>query len=159
MSAAGGSSGSPQTTVSTSCCESGRPIMTDPTTGQTVCSCQYSSSALLSYPRVAGLTAETVYGSAYAAQGYVPFGSDPSAFYSPLVSHLCLYFCIIYRGQVKSKCLVCEMLCTDSIKLVIKWVRKCCMYCCIVARVPESQGDDGVKCLVTTPGPMWQSYN
>ena len=61
--------------------------MTDPTTGQTVCSCQYSSAAssLLSYPaRMAGLS-ESVYNS-YAAQGYVPFGADPSAFYSPLVS-------------------------------------------------------------------------
>ena len=84
MSAAGGSS--TPTTVTTSCCESGRPIMTDPNTGQTVCSCQYSSS-LLSYPRVAGLT-DTVYSTAYAAQGYVPFGTDPSAFYSPLVSLL-----------------------------------------------------------------------
>jgi hypothetical protein len=56
--------------------------MTDPNTGATVCSCQYSPS-LLSYPRVAGLT-DTVYGSAYATQGYVPFGTDPSAFYSPL---------------------------------------------------------------------------
>ena len=72
----------PQTTVTTSCCESGRPIMTDPTTGQTVCSCQYSSASLLSYP---ARLSESVY-SSYAAQGYVPFGADPSAFYSPLVS-------------------------------------------------------------------------
>ncbi|XP_014679537.1 PREDICTED: LOW QUALITY PROTEIN: homeobox protein araucan-like, partial [Priapulus caudatus] len=37
----------------TSCCESGRPIMTDPATGQTICSCQYDSARLLSsYPRV-----------------------------------------------------------------------------------------------------------
>ncbi len=82
---AGGSTSSTSTTPATSCCETGRPIMTDPNTGQTICSCQYSSS-LLSYPRVAGLT-DTVYGSAYATQGYVPFGTDPSAFYSPLVSY------------------------------------------------------------------------
>ncbi len=81
------SSGStPATTVTTSCCETGRPIMTDPTTGQTVCSCQYSSAtSLLSYPAAARSLSESVYNS-YAAQGYVPFGADPSAFYSPLVS-------------------------------------------------------------------------
>jgi hypothetical protein len=28
----------------------------------------------------------TLYNTAYATQGYVPFGGDPSAFYSPLVS-------------------------------------------------------------------------
>ena len=41
-----------------------------------------------------GLT-EGIYTSAYAAQGYVPFGGDPSAFYAPLVStasvHLKVY--------------------------------------------------------------------
>ena len=57
------------------------------------------SSSLLSYPRVAGLADSmgTVYGSAYAAQGYVPFGGDPSAFYSPLVS-----VCIYLRTSVNS---------------------------------------------------------
>ncbi|XP_067651547.1 homeobox protein araucan-like [Haliotis asinina] len=68
------------------CCENGRPIMTDPHTGQTICSCQYGS-ALLNYPRVPGL-AESVYSaSAYAAavsQGYVSLGAEGSAFYSPL---------------------------------------------------------------------------
>ena len=84
-------------TASTSCCETGRPIMTDPHTGQTVCSCQYTSS-LLNYPRVAGLP-ESVYGSPYAAaaaaQTYVPgLGADPSAFY-PLVR---IYdYSILYR--------------------------------------------------------------
>ncbi|XP_070536612.1 Iroquois homeobox protein 6a-like isoform X2 [Ptychodera flava] len=71
---------------STSCCEGGRPIMTDPHTGQTVCSCQYDASraATLMHSRVAGLP--FVYGSSYPSdQGYVPtFGTDPSAFYSPL---------------------------------------------------------------------------
>ncbi|XP_006820399.1 iroquois isoform X1 [Saccoglossus kowalevskii] len=69
----------------TSCCESGRPIMTDPHTGQTVCSCQYDASrAAIMHSRVAGLP--LMYGSSYTAeQGYVPtFGTDPSAFYSPL---------------------------------------------------------------------------
>jgi len=84
-------SASPQTSSSSSssCCESGRPITVDPSTGQTVCSCQYpsmssptsaASAPLLPYPRVAGL-GDAVY-SSYAAQGYVPFGADPSAFYS-----------------------------------------------------------------------------
>ena len=69
------------------CCENGRPVLTDPHTGQTVCSCQYSP-ALLGYPRVPpGL--ESVYSaSAYAAavsQGYMALGAEGSAFYSPLV--------------------------------------------------------------------------
>ncbi|XP_074644313.1 Iroquois homeobox protein 6a-like, partial [Tubulanus polymorphus] len=74
-------------TPRTTCCEGGRPVMTDPHTGHTVCSCQYSSS-LLSYPRVAGLTPETIgYSSAaYATQGYSALSVDPSAFYSPLSS-------------------------------------------------------------------------
>ncbi|XP_064640940.1 homeobox protein caupolican-like [Lineus longissimus] len=77
---------SPTTSVSKSCCEGGRPIMTDPATGQTVCSCQYTPS-LLSYPRVAGLP-EGVYGQAGygATQAYVPFGGDPSTFYTSLSS-------------------------------------------------------------------------
>ncbi|XP_064641544.1 homeobox protein caupolican-like isoform X2 [Lineus longissimus] len=72
-------------TPRTTCCEGGRPVMTDPHTGHTVCSCQYSSS-LLSYPRVAGLT-DGMYGTAaYATQGYGALSVDPSAFYSPLSS-------------------------------------------------------------------------
>lgn len=75
-------------TSSRACCENGRPIMTDPHTGQTICSCQYGT-ALLNYSRVQGLP-EGVYGAsaaAYAAgatQGYVPLGTEGSAFYSPL---------------------------------------------------------------------------
>lgn len=79
---------------SRACCENGRPIMTDPHTGQTICSCQYGT-ALLNFSRVQGLP-EGVYGAsaaAYAAagatQGYVPLGTEGSAFYSPLV-------CIIF---------------------------------------------------------------
>ncbi|CAG5116363.1 unnamed protein product [Candidula unifasciata] len=70
------------------CCENGRPILTDPHTGQTVCSCQYPPG-LVSYPRgplPPGL--ESVYSaSAYAAavsQGFVTLGAEGSAFYSPL---------------------------------------------------------------------------
>ena len=76
------------------CCENGRPIMTDPHTGQTICSCQYGT-ALLNYSRVQGIP-EEMYGAsaaaAYAAgaQGYVPLATEGSAFCSPLVSYLML---------------------------------------------------------------------
>lgn len=75
----------PSPSSTRSCCENGRPIMADPHTGQTICSCQYNP-ALLGYSRLAGLP-EGVYGSpAYTAQGLVPFASEGSAFYSPLTS-------------------------------------------------------------------------
>lgn len=81
------------------CCENGRPMMTDPVTGQTVCSCQYDSAARLAlgaYPRL-GPTA-TSYSSyptptpSTTDQGpYPSIGMDSSAFYPPLVSlHLFL---------------------------------------------------------------------
>lgn len=70
------------------CCENGRPIMTDPVSGQTVCSCQYDSArlALSSYSR---LPSAGVYGSPYPSTDQNPYpsiGVDSSAFYSPLVS-------------------------------------------------------------------------
>lgn len=71
--------------ISTSCCENGRPIMTDPHTGQTVCSCQYGTGLLSAYSRVPGLTDSMYSTTPYPSQGYVPLGTDPSAFYSPLV--------------------------------------------------------------------------
>ena len=68
--------------------------MTDPVTGNTVCSCQYDSAARLAlsaYPRLG--PAAGGYGSYSAAapsgaeQGpYPSIGMDSSAFYSPLVS-------------------------------------------------------------------------
>ncbi|XP_025264068.1 homeobox protein araucan isoform X1 [Camponotus floridanus] len=74
------------------CCENGRPMMTDPVTGQTVCSCQYDSAARLAlgaYPRL-GPTA-TSYSSyptptpSTTDQGpYSSIGMDSSAFYPPL---------------------------------------------------------------------------
>lgn len=72
----------------TSCCENGRPIMTDPVSGQTVCSCQYDSArlALSGYSRI---PAGGVYGSPYPSTDQNPYpsiGVDSSAFYSPLVS-------------------------------------------------------------------------
>ncbi|GFO02781.1 iroquois-class homeodomain protein irx-6-like [Plakobranchus ocellatus] len=85
------------------CCENGRPILTDPHTGQTVCSCQYPppGAALISSPFTPGHRGgptgpppplppglESVYNaSAFAAaasQGYVGLGAEGSAFYSPL---------------------------------------------------------------------------
>ncbi|CAH1269999.1 iroquois-class homeodomain protein IRX-4-like isoform X1 [Branchiostoma lanceolatum] len=71
-----------------SCCEAGRPIMSDPHTGQAVCSCQYEGRvAGLVPPRVGEMSLSSVYGSPYAGQGYIAsFGADPSAFYSPLAN-------------------------------------------------------------------------
>nr|CAD7258685.1 unnamed protein product [Timema shepardi] len=72
----------------TSCCENGRPIMTDPVSGQTVCSCQYDSArlALSSYPRLS-TSGVGVYGTPYPSTDQNPYpsiGVDSSAFYSPL---------------------------------------------------------------------------
>uniref|UniRef100_A0A336M444 CSON011356 protein n=2 Tax=Culicoides sonorensis TaxID=179676 RepID=A0A336M444_CULSO len=71
----------------TSCCENGRPMLTDPVSGQTVCSCQYDSAriALSSYSRIP--TAASVYGTPYPSTDQNPYpsiGVDSSAFYSPL---------------------------------------------------------------------------
>lgn len=64
--------------------------MTDPVSGQTVCSCQYDSArlALSGYSRLptAGVS---VYGTPYPSTDQNPYpsiGVDSSAFYSPLVS-------------------------------------------------------------------------
>ncbi|XP_016990600.2 homeobox protein araucan isoform X2 [Drosophila rhopaloa] len=71
-----------------SCCENGRPIMTDPVSGQTVCSCQYDSArlALSSYSRLPAASVG-VYGTPYPSTDQNPYqsiGVDSSAFYSPL---------------------------------------------------------------------------
>lgn len=69
--------------------------MTDPVSGQTVCSCQYDSArlaALSSYPRLSS-SGVGVYGTPYPSTDQNPYpsiGVDSSAFYSPLVS---LYVC------------------------------------------------------------------
>ncbi|XP_037950531.1 homeobox protein araucan-like [Teleopsis dalmanni] len=70
------------------CCENGRPIMTDPVSGQTVCSCQYDSArlALSSYSRLPAASVG-VYGAPYPSTDQNPYqsiGVDSSAFYSPL---------------------------------------------------------------------------
>ncbi|XP_046368326.1 iroquois-class homeodomain protein IRX-6-like [Haliotis rufescens] len=69
------------------CCENGRPVMTDPHTGQTICSCQYGSALLNSYQRLPGLASNLLGATPYSGtgtQGYVGLGSEGSAFYSPL---------------------------------------------------------------------------
>lgn len=75
------------------CCDTGRPLFTDPLTGQTVCSCQYD---LLSYQRLAsagvgpaGLPALSMYSAPYAdgMAAYFPaLGADQAPFYTPSVS-------------------------------------------------------------------------
>lgn len=77
-------------TPAASCCDTPRPIITDPVSGQTVCSCQYDNArlALTSYPRLSS-AAVGVYGAPYPSTDQNPYpsiGVDSSAFYSPLVS-------------------------------------------------------------------------
>lgn len=73
------------------CCENGRPMIADPVTGQTVCSCQYDSARLAlsaSYSRIPA-SSVGVYGTPYPSNDQNPYpsiGMDSSAFYSPLVS-------------------------------------------------------------------------
>lgn len=68
------------------CCDTGRPVMIDPVTGGTICSCQLKSGIPTYLSRVPTLP-ETVYGAAAAALGnqYSPnvlLGHDSSsAFY------------------------------------------------------------------------------
>nr|XP_036215043.1 homeobox protein araucan-like isoform X2 [Bactrocera oleae] len=82
------------------CCDNGRPVMTDPMTGQTVCSCQYDPTrlALSSYARMqsaaavaasAGVqtTSVGVYGTPYPSNEQNPYPSisvDSGPFYSSL---------------------------------------------------------------------------
>ncbi|KAJ8737832.1 hypothetical protein PYW08_000427 [Mythimna loreyi] len=80
--------GSHASTPAASCCDTPRPIITDPVSGQTVCSCQYDGArlALSSYPRLSS-AAVGVYGTPYPSTDQNPYpsiGVDSSAFYSPL---------------------------------------------------------------------------
>ncbi|KAJ1525106.1 hypothetical protein ONE63_009948 [Megalurothrips usitatus] len=71
------------------CCDTGRPIFTDPITGQTVCSCQYE---MLSYQRLASAGAGlplSMYSAPYpeGMAAYFPaLGADQAPFYSAPVS-------------------------------------------------------------------------
>lgn len=76
----------------TRCCDSGRPLYTDPTTGQTICSCQHEQ--MLNYQRIAqasligpGGLPLPMYNSPYAEglPAYLP-GAEQSHFYPNLVS-------------------------------------------------------------------------
>ena len=79
------------------CCDTGRPIFTDPISGQTVCSCQYE---LLGYQRLAGaaaagavpgLPALSMYSAPYpeGMAAYFPaLGADQAPFYTTPVSSI-----------------------------------------------------------------------
>lgn len=74
------------------CCETGRPIFTDPISGQTICSCQYD---LLSYQRLAagggpGGLPLSMYSAPYpeGMAAYFPgLAGDQAPFYSSAVSN------------------------------------------------------------------------
>ncbi|KAJ8665140.1 hypothetical protein QAD02_006802 [Eretmocerus hayati] len=81
------------------CCDTGRPIFTDPITGQTVCSCQYE--LLGGYQRLGGLptAALSMYSAPYAAAAaaaasegmaaYFPgLGAEQGPFYTPTAAGL-----------------------------------------------------------------------
>lgn len=83
------------------CCDTGRPLFTDPVTGQTICSCQYE---LINYQRLAsaGITGPggmplSMYSAPYSAEtmaAYFPaLGGDQAQFYPNPVSfiYLCFY--------------------------------------------------------------------
>ena len=91
MSGSTSPNGVPTSPPGTSCCEGGRPLVTDPVTGQSVCSCQYDPARLTlsSYPRL----------TPYPPAPYAPPTEqnpyptlESSAFYSPLVSAHYLFF-------------------------------------------------------------------
>lgn len=83
--------GSPPTAPTAQrCCDTGRPLFTDPLTGQTVCSCQYD---LLGYQRLAGgvpgIPALSMYSAPYpeGMAAYFPaLGADQPPFYTSTVS-------------------------------------------------------------------------
>ncbi|XP_013398838.1 homeobox protein araucan isoform X2 [Lingula anatina] len=68
------------------CCDTGRSLVTDPHTGQSVCSCQYSPTLSLSYARMPSALSENIYSSSYhGTQGYLPhITSDHTPLYSSL---------------------------------------------------------------------------
>ncbi|GLV32244.1 mirror [Carabus blaptoides fortunei] len=74
------------------CCDTGRPLFTDPITGQTVCSCQYD---LLGYQRLAGgvsgIPALSMYSAPYpeGMAAYFPaLGADQAPFYTSTTAGL-----------------------------------------------------------------------
>lgn len=92
------------------CCDTGRPIFTDPLTGQTVCSCQYE--LLGGYQRLGALptAALSMYSAPYAAAAaaaasegmaaYFPsLGAEQAPFYTPTVSHFSIFLIFSFAHQ------------------------------------------------------------
>ena len=69
------------------CCETGRPIMADPITGTTICSCQMKSGTQAYLSRMAGLQEAVYSGASQLFQPSALVGTDASAFY-PMVKYL-----------------------------------------------------------------------
>lgn len=93
-----GTNQSSPTNCAPRCCDTGRPLFTDPLTGQTICSCQYD---ILNYQRLAasgatGLPTLSMYGTPYpeGMAAYFPaLGADQAPFYSSAVS-VYMYICV-----------------------------------------------------------------
>ena len=73
------------------CCETGRPILIDPSTGRSICSCQYVPGiGLVGSPgngiRVPSV-GESLLASAYAAQGIIPVARDQTVLVRLIWSH------------------------------------------------------------------------
>lgn len=78
------------------CCETGRPVFTDPSTGQSICSCQHdqmmnyhrlAQASLISHSAIPIPMFNSSYGESIPPSAYIPpAGLDPSHFYSNLVS-------------------------------------------------------------------------
>ena len=92
-------------TPSTSCCETGRPVATDPVTGQAICSCQYEAGGAAGrsgYSRLAAGSSSLPYSAAYSAGEQAPYpsiGVDSSyfaAFVSSQQSASCKMMLLIF---------------------------------------------------------------
>ena len=90
-------------TPSTSCCETGRPVATDPVTGQAICSCQYEPGAagrpgaLGGYPRLAAGSSSISHSAAYAGGEQAPYpsiGVDGS-YFAAFVSISTVWFALV----------------------------------------------------------------
>uniref|UniRef100_A0A8D8FQG6 Homeobox protein araucan n=1 Tax=Culex pipiens TaxID=7175 RepID=A0A8D8FQG6_CULPI len=77
-------SGGPPTSGSGSgrCCDTGRPIFTDPISGQTVCSCQYD---LINYQRLASAGIATGPGGVPLSMYSAPYSPETMAAYFPAI--------------------------------------------------------------------------
>lgn len=97
-------SGSPRSPPSSRCCDTGRPLFTDPLTGHTVCSCQYQD--MLAYQRLPALypapyppeVAAYFPAAAAAAAASLP---DQPPFYPAVSTTLYTYKFIFYISSRK----------------------------------------------------------